>query len=143
MYCFTSESLKLKSPKERSHLGQKNMAGKKSHPKKQTKKTTEKLETNTPKTNSALINPCRGGGGGGGVVADPPHQSSREERSHTAVLVPQRLAVLWVHRLLRIIYTHTFSILWQSGRTGPQLTICLAVWGLVWEGNVAVRGRGM
>lgn len=60
MYCLTSESLKLKSPKERPHLGQKNMAGKKKSPKNKTKKH----ETNTPKRNSALINTCRGGGGG-------------------------------------------------------------------------------
>lgn len=96
----------------------------------------------TPKK-SAVINPCRGGGGVIVVVVDPPHQSSLEETSHTPVLVPQRLAVLWVHRLLRIIYTNTFSILRKHGRTGPQLTICLVVWGLLWDGNVAVRGRGM
>lgn len=85
--------------------------------------------------NSALINTCRGG-----EVVAPAHQKSLEEASHTAILVPQRLTVLWVHRLLRIIYT---TVLSENGRTGPHLAICLVVWGLVWDGNMAVCGRWM
>lgn len=73
---------------------------------------------------------------------DPAGQSSLAETSHTAVLVPQGLAVLWVHRLLRTIHTTTAGVLRQS-RTGPRLTICSVVGALVWDGSLAVRGRGV
>lgn len=65
------------------------------------------------------------------------------KESHTPVLVPQRLGVLWVHRLLRITHTNTLGELCTSFRTGPQRAVCLAVWGLGGDGNVAVHGRGM